>query len=105
MTDTPTVKRSLTEQELDQIRTAINDAAKAGESRVLAAITTTFGVLLAEYGLSWEDFTPDDRLDPKNLQIPEEQWQAIGKWLVDGDEVGSLLSWMNWGPSTYKTPG
>lgn len=108
--DTPTVRRALTHAEMTQIKEGI-DTADTVINALVAALQTTFNALLSEHGLTWEDFSAERPLDGTKLQIPDHQWIEIANWLSDKsdenldavDRVNLALSWMNSGPSGYKT--
>lgn len=105
----PTVQHHLTSDEMTQVKAAI-DAADTPYDVLLAALTTTFNILLAGEGKTWEDFDADHKIDGKQYAIPDTQWVEIGDHLkarsheLSGDAIGTVnltLDWMNIGPSSY----
>lgn len=102
------VQRPLTDDEMASIKTAI-DKPGDGVDVLLAALRTTFNVLLADVGESWESYDEFRKMNPMEYAIPDGQWVQIGEWMkarLTPSEplsvVNRLLDWMNVGPSGYR---
>lgn len=102
------VRRALTEQELRVIIAGIEQATTSTDL-LGATLRNIFSPLLADIGLSLDDFTTGSRLRPTDYAIPASQWTALQEAIINqatawgaGIEVG--LELINLGPATYDDP-
>ena len=100
------VSRALTLDEMLAIKDAVFRAATPVEA-LIAALKTTFGMLLADLGQTWDEV---ESITPWAFAIPASQWAEIGEWLMEAvdrtpnlEKVNVLLDWMNKGPSGEAT--
>jgi hypothetical protein len=92
------IKKPLPESLMKAIQATMASPGITPQEKFEAVVLITHG-----FGL----FTAAEKLDPMAYAIPEEQWAAISKGLMDladGDiaKVNVSLDWMNIGPSGYK---
>ena len=102
------VKRPLTNDEVDRVVDAVNEATNAAQL-ITAAVRTIFTALLSGTGARWEDFTPEHRLNPTDYAIPKSQLDALlGVITSRADEWGTstqlALDLINVLPSWYDDP-
>ncbi len=76
------VHRALTEAELTEIIARI-DAADSTGGLLAAAIGSVYDTLLADLGLTTGTLPDGQQLDPRQFQIPSNQWQAITGAVID----------------------
>ena len=100
------VERALTDVEYGVIVSSIDSAPTVVEA-LIDAVKGTFNALMSDVG---KTFDGEERIDPKEWAIPEDQWKSLLGALQEraereGDSheeiVGLGLQWMNYGPSGF----
>lgn len=109
-TNDPTyrVRRALTDPEIGAVVAGITQATTTA-GLLGGALRTIFNPLLADLGLSVDDFDAEHQLQPADYAIPATQWTALaeaitrraGEW---GASVQIGVELFNMGPSTYDDP-
>lgn len=102
------VQRALTEPELRVIIAGIEQASTSTEL-LGAALRNILNPLLADIGLSLDDFDADHRLRPTDYAIPTSQWDALTEAITNratdwGGSIQVGLELINLGPGTYDDP-
>ena len=95
-------RRSLTDDELDQIMLM------AESSKCLGDIVVGFfrGFILPAIGQDWDlDYPSERSLPVQRIKIPKDQWHAICGVLIKKFAVQGGLVWMNVGPGSYQVSG
>lgn len=87
----------LTGAEMAAVQALCRDGNVPPEERMTSAVKIVLGLGL---------FLQAETIRLMELQIPESQWKEIAGWLTEAgssiDGVNLALSWMNYGPSSYK---
>jgi hypothetical protein len=103
-----TGRRALTAQEMTTILDKIAASTNGGEL-VNQTVRAVFNALLPE-GQSFDDYSPEQRLDPSAYKIPQNQWTAITTAATDraqewgvATEVALALA-VDLMPGTYEDP-
>lgn len=87
------------------------DSAPTGHELSLYGVRATWNAILAQEGLSWNDYSPEQPLNPSLYAIPREQsTEIIERMKKRAMKIGLssitttnvMMDYMNWGPLYYE---